>query len=62
MKNLSVIILTIVVVALLLCIAPALAFWAINTLFAYSIAFTFKNALAFYVLVVCVGGFSFRSK
>lgn len=62
MKSLSTVILTIVVVALLLCIAPALAFWAINTLFAYSIAFTFKNALAFYVLVICLGGLSFRSR
>ena len=49
---------TIAIVALivLLALIPWIGFWAINTLFAYSIPLTWSTGLAFWVIIAMVKG------
>lgn len=41
--------------------SPLAAIWAVNTLFETSIAYSFINWLASFVLLLCLGGIKFRS-
>jgi hypothetical protein len=49
---------TIAIIALivLLALIPWIGFWAINTLFAYSIPLTWSTGLAFWVIIAMVKG------
>lgn len=40
----------------LLALIPLLGFWAIDTLFAYSIPLTWSNGIAFWILLAMVQG------
>ena len=46
----------IVVLLALLGVVPWVAFWAINTLFAYHIPLTWSTGLAFWVMIVLLKG------
>jgi hypothetical protein len=56
--NMKFVYVTIAIIALivLLALIPWIGFWAINTLFAYSIPLTWSTGLAFWVIIAMVKG------
>lgn len=54
--DINIVALTIAIVIALLAFIPWLVFWAINTLFAYSIPYTISTCAAFWVLMTFLKG------